>query len=56
MAETEQVGGAGMQKAGQVSTSVPEGGPLEKAQAMASVMRDRLMAMSTGKRTWLIAS
>ncbi len=56
MAETEQVGGAGMQKAAQVSTSVAGGGALEKAQAMASVMRDRLMAMSTGKRTWLIAS
>jgi flagellar M-ring protein FliF len=56
MAETEQVSGAGIQKAGQASTGVANGGPLEKAQVMASVIRDRVMAMSTGKRTWLIAS
>src|SRR5271156_6300867 len=56
MAETEQVGGAGMQKAGQSSAGVAGGGPLEKAQAIASMMRDRLVAMSAGKRTWLIAS
>jgi flagellar M-ring protein FliF len=56
MAEKEQVGGAGMQKAGQPDSGLADGGPLEKAQAMASVIRDRLMAMSAGKRTWLIAS
>ena len=56
MAEKEQVGGAGMQKAGQPDSGLADGGPLEKAQAMASVMRDRLMAMSAVKRTWLIAS
>lgn len=56
MAEKEQVGGAGVQKAGQTGSGLSNGGPLEKAQAMASVMRDRLMAMSAGKRTWLIAS
>jgi len=56
MADTEQVGGAGMQKAGQSSAGVAGGGPLEKAQAIASMMRDRLVAMSAGKRTWLIAS
>jgi flagellar M-ring protein FliF len=56
MAETEQVGVAGMQKTGQSSAGVAGGGSLEKAQAIASVMRDRLMAMSSGKRTWLVAS
>jgi flagellar M-ring protein FliF len=56
MAEKEQDSGAGMQKAGQTGSSLADGGPLEKAQAMTSVMRDRLMAMSAGKRTWLIAS
>jgi flagellar M-ring protein FliF len=56
MAETEQVGVAGMQKTGRSSAGVAGGGPVEKAQAIASVMRDRLMAMSSGKRTWLIAS
>jgi flagellar M-ring protein FliF len=32
------------------------GGPTEKAMAMASAMRQRLMTMPAGKRTWLIAS
>jgi len=54
MAETEQVGGAGMQRAGQAGAAV--GGPAEKALATASAMRERLMAMPVGKRTWLIAS
>jgi flagellar M-ring protein FliF len=56
MAETEQVGGAGMQRAGQASAGVAGGGPAEKALAIASAMRERLMAMPAGKRTWLIAS
>jgi flagellar M-ring protein FliF len=56
MAETEQVGGAGMQRAGQTSASVAGGGPAEKALAMAAAMRERLKAMPAGKRTWLIAS
>jgi len=55
MAETEQVGGAGMQRAGQAGTGVASGGPAEKALAIASAMRERLMAMPAGKRTWLIA-
>src|SRR3984885_10537060 len=45
MAETEQVGGAGMQRAGQTNAGITGGGPGEKAVAMAA-----------GKRTWLIAS
>jgi flagellar M-ring protein FliF len=38
--------------------AVPESSdtPVSKALAMASVMRERLMAMPQGKRTWLIAS
>jgi flagellar M-ring protein FliF len=56
MAETEQVGGAGMQRAGQTNAGTTGGSPAEKALAMASAMRERLMAMPAGKRTWLIAS
>lgn len=56
MAETEQVGGAGMQRAGQAGAGVSGVGPAEKALAMVSAMRTRLMAMPAGKRTWLIAS
>jgi flagellar M-ring protein FliF len=56
MAETEQVSVAGVQKAGQSSAGADGDGPLEKAQAAASVLRDRLMAMPAGKRNWLIAS
>jgi flagellar M-ring protein FliF len=56
MAETEQVGGAGIQRAGQVGAGVAGATPLEKAQAMASAMRKRLMAMPAAKRTWLIAA
>jgi flagellar M-ring protein FliF len=55
MAETEQVGGAGIKRAAQDVPGVA-GGPAEKALAMVSSMRQRLMAMPTGKRTWLIAS
>src|SRR5216684_2595954 len=56
MAETEQVGGAGMQRAGEAGAGVTSGGPTEKALAMAAAMRERLMAMPAGKRTWLIVS
>jgi flagellar M-ring protein FliF len=56
MAETEQVGGAGIQRAGQAGAGVTGGTPLEKAQAMMSAMRERLMAMPAAKRTWLIAA
>src|SRR3984957_7790176 len=56
MAETEQVGGAGMQRAGESGAGVAAGTPLEKAQAMASGMRERLMAMPAAKRTSLIAA
>jgi hypothetical protein len=56
MAETEQIGGAGMQRAGEVGAGLTSGGPTEKALAMAAAMRERLMAMPSGKRTWLIAS
>src|SRR5882757_1286992 len=56
MAETEQVGGAGMQRAGEAGAGLTGSGPTEKALAMAAAMRERLMAMPAGKRTWLIAS
>src|SRR5271163_762806 len=56
MAETEQVGAAGMQRAGQTGADVTVGGSMEKALAMASTLRERLMAMPAGKRTSLIAS
>jgi flagellar M-ring protein FliF len=54
MAETEQAGGAGIQKTAQAGAGVP--GPTEKVLAMWSTMRQRLMAMPAQKRTWLIAS
>ena len=56
MAETEQVGGAGIQRVGQSDTGVAGSGPLEKALAIASAMRDRVLEMPAGKRTWLVAS
>jgi len=56
MAETEQVGATGMQRAGQTGAAVTVDGPMEKALAMASTLRERLMAMPAGKRTSLIAS
>jgi flagellar M-ring protein FliF len=55
MAETEQAGGAGMQRVAQGGAAA-SGGPSEKALAMVSAMRERLMAMPAQKRTWLIAS
>jgi flagellar M-ring protein FliF len=55
MAETERTGGVGMQRAAQGGAVASEG-PAEKALAMVSAMRERLMAMPTQKRTWLIAS
>jgi flagellar M-ring protein FliF len=56
MAETEQTGGAGIQKATQRGAGVPGSGPAEKALTMLSTMRGRLMAIPAQKRTWLIAS
>src|SRR5580698_672450 len=56
MAEIEQTGGAGIQKAAQGGAGSPTSGPTEKALAMFSTMRERLMAMPAQKRTWLVAS
>lgn len=53
MAETEQ---AGLQQTGQSSANASGGGVAEKAMAMASALRERLMEMPSGKRTWMIAS
>ncbi len=52
MAETEQINGAGLKKTGQGV----DGSPMTKALEMVSAMRQRLMAMPPGKRTWWIAS
>lgn len=56
MAETEQAGGAGMQRAGQIGAAATSGSPLENAMAMASTARQRLKEMPAGKRTCLIAT
>jgi len=45
-----------MQRAGQPVAGAAAAGPMEKGLAIASALRDRLMAMPAGKRTWLIAS
>src|ERR1700760_3419535 len=56
MAETEQVGGPGMQRAGQTGAVVAGGSPATKALAIVSTIRERVMAMPAAKRTWLLAS
>jgi flagellar M-ring protein FliF len=57
MAETDQIVGVGIQQAGHAGARVAGGGgPAEKVLTIVSTMRDRLMAMPAGKRTWLIAS
>jgi flagellar M-ring protein FliF len=53
MAETER---AGLEKTGQHGAAPAAEGPVERAAAMVSAMRQRLMAMPAGKRTWLLAS
>ncbi|HEV2709771.1 MAG TPA: flagellar basal-body MS-ring/collar protein FliF [Edaphobacter sp.] len=53
MAETER---AGLEKTGQHGAVPAAEGPIERAAALVSAMRQRLMAMPAGKRTWLIAS
>src|SRR5271170_6144938 len=55
MAETEQIRGPGMQRAGQ-SGAVAASSPGAKALAIVSALRERVMAMPSGKRTWLLAS
>jgi flagellar M-ring protein FliF len=55
MAEIEQAGGMGMQRVAQ-GAAAASGGPAEKALAMLSAVRERLLAMPVQKRTWLIAS
>src|SRR3982074_292131 len=55
MAETEQVGGAGMQRVVEAGAGLTGGGPTAKILAMVAASRTRLMAMPAGKRTWLIA-
>src|ERR1700733_10788089 len=56
MAEPEQVGGPGMQRARKTGAVVASGSPATKALAIVSTIRERVMAMPAGKRTWLLAS
>jgi flagellar M-ring protein FliF len=56
MAETEQSSGVGINRASQAGAVVAGDGPVEKALAMVSAIRERVMAMPAGRRTWLIAS
>ena len=56
MAETEQAGGTGMQRATQPSGGGARRTPLEKMTLMASAARTQFMGMPAGKRTWLIAT
>ena len=53
MAETER---AGLERTAQRGAEMSAEGPVEKATAMAAALRQRLMAMPVGKRTWLIAA
>src|SRR5580704_17972216 len=56
MAETEQIDGTRMQRAGQAGVVPASGSPVEKASAFVSTLRERVMAMPSAKRTWLFAS
>jgi flagellar M-ring protein FliF len=56
MAETEQIGGPAMQRAGQPGAAVASSSPVAKALTIVSTIRGRVMAMPAGKRTWLLAS
>jgi flagellar M-ring protein FliF len=56
MAETEQIGGPAMQRAGQPGAAVASSSPVAKALTIVSTIRERVMAMPAGKRTWLLAS
>jgi len=53
MAETER---AGLEKTGQHGAAPAAEGPVERAAAMVSAMRQRRLAMPAGKRPWLLAS
>jgi flagellar M-ring protein FliF len=61
MADTGQVETAGLQRVGQSAAGVDGGGvaantPVAKAVAMATAMRERVMALPAGKRNGLLAS
>ncbi|MEI9980587.1 MAG: flagellar basal-body MS-ring/collar protein FliF [Edaphobacter sp.] len=56
MAETGQIGGPGIQRAAQAGAVVESRSPAAKALAIASAIRERVMAMPAGKRNWLLAS
>ncbi len=52
----EKIQAAGVERRAIPPPHVPGGGAAQKAAAMASSLRQRLMAMTPGKRNWLIAS
>jgi flagellar M-ring protein FliF len=54
MAEMAQA--TGMERKAAPAATGPAAGPGQKAAAMASALRQRLMAMPPGKRSWLVAS
>jgi flagellar M-ring protein FliF len=57
MAEADQAGTAGLQRSAQGGgAAVVGGGPTEKILAMVAGIRQRMMALPTGKRNWLLAS
>jgi len=55
MADVEQAGGVGVQRAGQSGPGPQSGSALERATGMAVAARTMFMAMPVAKRTWLIA-
>jgi flagellar M-ring protein FliF len=56
MAETEQASGNGIQRVARLGAGVSNESPMQRLMAAASAIRGRLMAIPSGKRTWLIAS
>ncbi|HEX7158089.1 MAG TPA: flagellar M-ring protein FliF, partial [Edaphobacter sp.] len=56
MAETEQTAASGLQRVGQGGAVVNAKPPMEKALELAGALRERVMALPPGKKTWLGAS
>lgn len=56
MAETGQEENAGLQRSEPLLAASTGGGIADRVADIASQMRERMLAMSAGKRTWLLAS
>jgi flagellar M-ring protein FliF len=56
MAETGQVESTALQKTAGNAVSASAGSPAGRAMEMVSSLRERVMALPAGKRTWLLAS